>query len=216
MTEELSRYHYTFIHNAFGSFIENSLYYFADYLYPRFEYKVIGNYNKNVEYINKLDQYGRETDKPELPAIILNPSGDFNLDDANSSAKQLWRFPNLLPGFANRLYEPIYLDNNISVNVAFTRLKGEFELLMLLNSYYEYFDVKLLLIQIFGGENRYIYPRFFNSFRTLAYPNLCPFLEIHKNLLQSSAGTESNHSLSKSIHFTTLLRLWPVFPFNIT
>jgi len=138
--------------------------YFGDYLYPRFQYQCIANYDKAVEYLTKQDQYGREVDKPILPAIVLNPSGDFGLDDANSTARQLWRFPNLACGLADMLYEPIYTDNNISLNVAFTRLKGEIELLMLLNSFYEYFDVKLLLIQIFGGENRPIYPRFFNSF----------------------------------------------------
>ena len=162
--EELQRYHYTFINNTFGSFVENTLDYFGDYLYPRFQYQVVANYDKAVEYLTKSEQYGREVDKPQLPALILNPSGDFNLDDANSTARQLWRFPNLAPGLADMLYEPIYQDSHISLNVSMTRLKGEFELLMLLNSFYEYFDVKLLLIQIFGGEGRPIYPKFFNSF----------------------------------------------------
>ncbi len=164
MSEELNRYHYEFINNTFGSFIENTLDYFGDYLYPRFKFQCVANYDKAVEYITKSEQYNREIDQPNLPALFLNPSGDFGLDDANSTARQLWRFPNLAPGFSNLLYEPIYQDSNMSLNVSMTRLKGEFELLMLLNSFYEYFDVKLLLTQIFGGEGRPIYPRFFNSF----------------------------------------------------
>lgn len=159
-----NKYHYTFIHNVFGAFIENTLDYFADYLYPRFAHQVVGTYDKAVEYLKKEEQYGREGDKPDLPAIILNPSGEFNLDEAISTAKQLWRFPNLAPGLAASLYLPIYQDSNIKVVVAFTRLKGEIELLMLLNSFYEYFDVKLFLLQIFGGEGRPIKPVYFDSF----------------------------------------------------
>ena len=66
--------------------------------------------------MTKKEQYGREVDKPILPSLVLNPSGDFGLDDANSTARQLWRFPNLAPGLADMLYEPIYQDSHISLN----------------------------------------------------------------------------------------------------
>ena len=94
------KFHYQFIHNVFGCFIENTLEYFADYLYPRFQHKVVGTYDKAVEYITKQEQYGREGDKPNLPALVLNPTGDFNLDDPNSTAHQFWRFPHLAAGQA--------------------------------------------------------------------------------------------------------------------
>lgn len=164
MSVTTDKYNYTFIHNVFGSFIEDTLDYFADYLYPRFAHQVVGTYDKAVEYLTKTAQYARETDKPNLPAIILNPSGEFNLDEANTTARQLWRFPNLAPGIAANMYLPIYQDKHVKVVVAFTRLKGEIELLMLLNSFYEYFDVKLFLLQIFGGEGRPIKPTQFDSF----------------------------------------------------
>ncbi len=159
-------YHSQFIHNVFGCFIENTLEYFGDYLYPRFKWQTVSTYDKAVEYITKKDELGREGDKPNLPALILNPSGDMNLDDAQSLAKQLWRFPHLNKGrnLANRLFKPIYLDNNVELNIAFTRLKGEIELLALLPSFYEYFDLKLFIIQHFGGEGRPIQPLYFNDF----------------------------------------------------
>ena len=161
------KFHYQFIHNVFGCFIENTLEYFADYLYPRFQHKVVGTYDKAVEYITKQEQYGREGDKPNLPALVLNPTGDFNLDDPNSTAHQFWRFPHLAAGQAAGLFDPIYKDNNVEINVAFTRLKGEIELLALLPSFYEYFDLKIYLIQMFGGEGRYIEPMYFNDFLIL-------------------------------------------------
>jgi len=164
MPTDTDQYHQQFIHNVFGCFIENTLEYFGDYLYPRFQHQVVGTYDKAVEYITKQEHYGREGDKPNLPALILNPTGDMNLDDAQSLAKQMWRFPHLAPHLAQRLFIPIYQDNNMEITVAFTRLKGEIELLALLPSFYEYFDLKIFLIQMFGGEGRYIEPMYFNDF----------------------------------------------------
>lgn len=159
------RYHYSYIHGVFGNFYKDVLEYFSTYLYPRFQYKVVGTYSKAVEYLSKLDQYEKEVDKPNLPAIILNPSGEFGIAEASSGAKQLYRFPNLgSPGMLKRLYDPIYQDENLLITPGFSRFKGEIELIMLLNSFYEYCDLRVFLIQIFGGLERIIYPRFFNSY----------------------------------------------------
>ena len=164
MALDNEQWHYQFIHNVFGCFIETTLDYFGDFLYPRFEYKIVGTYDKAVQYIVNQEKLGREVDKPNLPALILNPSGDFGLDDTNSGAKQFWRFPHLAPYLAQRIFDPIYVDQNVTVTVAFTRLKGEIELLALLPSFYEYFDLKLFIIQMFGGEGRYLQPMLFNDF----------------------------------------------------
>lgn len=157
-----TRYHYEFIHNVYGHFFKDTLSYFSAYLYPRFRHTVVGTYDKAVEYLNKQTQYGREDDLPNLPALILNPSGEFNISDLGG--KQLWRFPNLEPGFIKRVFNPIYQDANVLITVGFTRIKGEFELLALLPSFYEYCDVKMYFLQIFGGTERIIYPQYFNSF----------------------------------------------------
>ena len=101
---------------------------------------------------------------PQVSALILNPSGEFNTAEALAGGKQLWRFPNLAPGLATKLFEPIYTDDNIEVNVCFSRFRGEIELIMLLRSFYEYCDLRVLLIQIFGGMERWIYPKWFNTF----------------------------------------------------
>jgi hypothetical protein len=109
---------------------------------------------------------------PNLPAIILNPSGEFKISDAITGAHQLWRFPNISNGHESLkclLYDPIYQDSNVRIHPIFTRLKGDFELIMLLNSFYEYCDMKLYMLQIFGGENRPIYPTVFRTF--LIIPN---------------------------------------------
>lgn len=159
-----TRYDYFFIHNVFGHYYKDVLEYFGDYLYTRFEHQVVGTYDKTVEYLNKKNKNNREIDKPILPALILNPTGEFNLADASSGGKQFWRFPNLAPGMAKYLFDPIYQDANMLINVGFTRVKGEIELLMLLNSFYEYCDLRIFLLQMFGGIERWIFPKWFTTF----------------------------------------------------
>jgi len=153
---------YHFIHNTYAHFFKDTLDYFAEYLYPRFEHTVIGTYDKAVEYIIKKTEYeGREIEKPRLPALILNPSGDFSVAD---TGLQLYRWPNIAGGMVSRMWNPIYQDKNVKVTPAFTRITGDIELLILLPSFYEFCDVKMMLLQIFGGMERYIYPIFFHSF----------------------------------------------------
>ena len=155
---------YFFVHNVYANFFKDSLDYFAGHLWPRFEHRVVATYDKAVEYLTKKDQYGREVDKPMLPAMVLNPSGEFDVAEAMAGGKQLWRFPNLSPAFAKRLFIPIYQDSNMYITVAFMRIQGDIELLMLLNSFYEYCDLRMLFLNVFGGFDRWIYPQFFTSF----------------------------------------------------
>ena len=182
-----------FIHNVYANFFKDALDYFSLHLYPRFEYKVVGTYDKAVEYLQKYCQYGRETDKPDKPALILNPSGDFDLADANAGGRQLWRFPNLAPGMIKRLFDPVYQDKNVQINVGFIRIKGELELLALLSSFYEYCDLKMLFLQIFAGYERWIYPQFFTTFIILPeelvnYRYTNPYTGLSYKLDWQSAG----------------------------
>jgi hypothetical protein len=154
---------YFFIHNVFANFFKDTLDFFTC-VYPRFEYQVIGTYEKSVEYINKQCQYQREIDKPLFPALILNPSGEFLPSDTNSGGKQLWRYPNLAPTLSKRLFDTIYKDQHIQIYPGFLRIKGDIELIILLNSFYEYCDLKILFLNMFGGLERIIYPKFFSSF----------------------------------------------------
>jgi len=157
-----TRYNYFWIHNVFAHFAKDTLDYFSSYLYPRFEWKVVSTYDKAVEYLNKHDQYGRQTKMPQKPALILDPSGELNFDDAYG--KLMYRSPNLYPGFVKYVYEPIYQDENVIITVAFSRVIGEFTLTGLMSSFYEYCDMRIFLNLIFGGTERFIFPQWFNSF----------------------------------------------------
>lgn len=173
MTDQ--KHHYAFIHNAFGKFIESTQDYFVSQMFPRFKWSVLGTFDKAVEYINKQNQQskgepfdppdkGPSPEQPELPALIINPMGDISLDEARHGGQQLYRFPNRAPGLLPYLYNPIYKDENVLIVPGFTRFKGELECIALLNSFYEYFDFRVLLLQMFGGLERNIYPVFFETF----------------------------------------------------
>lgn len=158
-------YTYSFIHNVFGHFIKDTMDYFVEYLYPRFNWKVIGTYDKAVEYINKQNEYNRDTDMPIKPGLILNPTGDMNLDE--TYGKMAARYPQFGLGLVKYMFNPIYRDEDVLVNVGFTRLKGEIEFIALLPSFYEYFDFKIFLLNLCRGTNRKIYPIFFDTFITI-------------------------------------------------
>jgi len=198
MAQLRERYH--FIHNVFANFYKDLLDYLSTYLYDRFEYRVVGTFDKAVEYIRKQCQYQRETDKPMLPALILNPSGEFGPADANAGGMQYWRYPNLAPTMIKRLFDPIYRDQHLQVHAGFIRIKGEIELLMLLNSFYEYCDLRMLHINMFGGLNRIIYPRFFSSFIIL------PESFINYRYSNSYTGTEYNIDWSTANATNQLVR----------
>lgn len=156
-------YHYDFIHNVMSNFFKDTLDYLS-YVYPRFEYRLVGTYDKAVAYINSQSATSSEIDKPNLPAIILDPSGDFQLADPNVGGIQHWRFPNLASGMTKRIFNPIYMDEHVRLSPGFSRIKGSMEVVILLNSFYEYTDVRILLMQIFGGFDRWLYPSQFNTF----------------------------------------------------
>jgi len=156
-----------FIHNVFGSFFANTLDYFSDTLYDRIGFKVVSTYDKAVEYCNKKGLLDREADKPLLPALILNPTGNMLPADANAGGKQLWRYPNLAAGLGSYMFDPIYQDANMKISPIFMRFKGEIELIYLVNSFYEYLDLEVHLINHMGGLDRVIYPNFFTSYLIL-------------------------------------------------
>ena len=145
---------YFFVHNAMAGFYKSFLDYISSTVYSRFDTKLVSTYDKAVSYIaNKEKLGGREQDKPNLPCLILNPSGELNLDDGNAGGKQLHRFSRW-GNFGAQLWDPIYRDENVKINPVFGRLKGEIELIMLLNSFYEYCDLRVLFLEYFTGQDR--------------------------------------------------------------
>lgn len=213
ISREPRRDYYHFIHNVYANFFKDTLDYFAIHLVPDSEYRMVATYDKAVAAIIQECDLGREMDKPNLPAIILNPSGDFTTAESISGGKQLWRFPNLAPGMIKRIFDPVYKDDNLQIHVGFMRITGEMEILMLLNSFYEFCDIKMLLLQVFGGLERWIYPDYFTTFIIL------PEELINYQYTNSATGVsydldwEANGAFNKLVKTTNRNEL--VIPCNI-
>jgi len=162
-----------YINNNFGSFYRGILNWFSDDFYP-FKYKVISTYDKAVEYFNKQLQEGKEIDAQILPAITLDPSGEFMPEERGG--KFLWQYPNLYPNFAPKVSrvrnygqdpKTLYIDDNIIITPCFSRFQGSCEILFWLNSVYEYLDFRTKLFMWSGGLERWLRPELFWSYITL-------------------------------------------------
>ena len=156
-----------FINNSMGAFFRGTLNYFADTLYPRFNYRVMGSYDKSVEYFTKKTQFGREMDSNIVPSITLDPSYDFL--QAEQGGKFLWQTQQLAPGLGNLLFDSYsgFEDQGILVTPVFSRYEGTFDLIFWLNSVYELMDLRVHLLQFSGGLKRKMRPDFFESYIVL-------------------------------------------------
>lgn len=157
-----------FINNCMGSFFRGTLNWWADVFYPRINYRVIGTYDKAVEYFTKKKTHEHEIDRNILPSITLDPAYEFQ--PAEVGGRFYWQYPLLSSGLGKKLYNRIPTleeDQSISLVPVFTRYEGAFDLTFWLHSVYELFDVRVYMLQFCGGLNRQIRPAIFDSFITV-------------------------------------------------
>ena len=154
---------FIFLNNALGQFYRTFLNWLSDIFYTPINTKVIGTYTKAV---HKLQQRLNEDKSFDviLPAVILDPSGDFRVDDR---LNHLWRYDGIAPQIGKDLFDPIYEDGFIKMTPVYNRFVGEISIVFLLRSIYEYLDLRLYCIQSFSNENRYNRPFFVNTFLVL-------------------------------------------------
>lgn len=151
-----------FVHNCFGSFFRGVLDWFSNNFYTRFNYKVIGTYDKSIEFFNKKKELGHEVNAPILPSITLDPIIDFSNEERGG--RFLWQHASLAPGLAVRMWSKIDLkEQDVIVTPAFSRYEGTFEVTFWLSSIHELMDFRTSLFQFCGGFNRYIRPEYFWS-----------------------------------------------------
>lgn len=152
-----------FVHNVFGNFFRGVLDWFGDDFYPRFNYKIIGTYDKAVEFFNKKKQLGHEVDTNLLPSITLDPNLDFSPEER--AGRFLWQYATLAPGLGFRVNNYIDLkEQDITITPVFTRYQGTFELIFWMSSVYELLDFRTMLLQFCGGFGRWIRPKYFWSY----------------------------------------------------
>jgi len=156
-----------YINNCFGSFFRGVLNYFGEVFYDRFEYKVLGSYDKSVEFFNKKKQLGSEVDTNLLPSITLDPTYDFQ--PAEVGGLFFWQSQNFAPGQARMLFDSYegFEDQSLEITPIFSKYQGNFELIFWVNSVYELLDIRTYLFQWSGGYRRKLRPELFESFIVL-------------------------------------------------
>jgi hypothetical protein len=153
-----------YINNCIGSFFKGVLNWFGDVFYPRINYKVIGTYEKSVEYFNKLREKGQEIDHQIFPSLTLDP--DLNIRPAEVGGKFLWQSESLAPGLGSLGFDRIQglESQDIDLRVVFSRYEGDMQMMFWFDSVYEYFDIRMFLFQWSSGYNRRLRPKVFESF----------------------------------------------------
>lgn len=161
-----------YINNCLATFYSSFLKWMSETFYPDFKSKIIATYDRAIQRLNTDIS---SSDNPNLdtilPTIILDPSGDINVEEKTEG---LWKYQNLAPAFGGKLYEPIYQDDEVQITPVFNRFVGSFDVTMLLRSIYEYLDMRIYSLQYFKGLNRYSRPIIVNSF--VAIPEI--FLDL--------------------------------------
>ena len=149
-----------FVHNCFGSFFKGVLDWFDDEVYPKFNTKVIGTYDKAVQYFKAKKDANKETEVKMTPCITLDPMYDFSNEERGG--RFLWQFSRYAPGIGMRAFQSIDLkEQDVLINPVFSRYQGTFEIIMWLDSVYELMDLRVAILQLCGGYGRWLRPEFF-------------------------------------------------------
>jgi len=187
-----------FIHNVFGSFFSGVLDWWADEFYPRFNYKVIGSYDKAVEWFQKKKELGVDPSGNLLPSITLDPMFDFSPEERGG--RFLWQHSTYAPGLGMRLWPSIDLkEQDVTVTPVFSRYQGTFELIFWLSSVYELFDFRMALLQFCGGFGRWLRPEFFWSY--LILPEQIENFETGEN-----TPLDWSNTYAETVHVDTINR----------
>lgn len=187
-----------FIHNCFGNFFRGVLDWFGDDFYPRFNYKIIGTYDKSVEFFNKKKQLGHEVDTNLLPSITLDPNLDFSPEER--AGRFLWQYATLNPGLGFRLNQSIpgLNEQDMAVTPVYTRYQGTFELIFWMSSVSELMDFRTMLLQYCGGFGRWIRPKYFWSYIIL--PDEIDQFKDEKNISIDWGNTDTTMILIETIN----------------
>lgn len=152
-------YHNFFINNTISAIIRGFADWVGNELFDRTQEIVIATYEKGVQHHSqRMKDTGGEKLAPKFPYVVIDPQLDFEPDP------QMGRFfhgyPNFMGGFASDMYLPvIYDDGNVRISPILNRYKGQMDVIVWCSSVYDLIDKRMMAYQIFGGQDRIIYPK---------------------------------------------------------
>ena len=157
-----------FVSNLLGTFHKSILDFFLEVFYTRFKIGVITTANNAIFKITKYyENSNKEITGVPLPSVSIDPTGDLDHDERTN---YLWRYSNFGGAFGGKLYEPIYEDDYVKISPVYNRFRGTYTIYMFLSSMDEMLDMKLKLIQYYGGKDRYFKPDFIHAYLHIPSP----------------------------------------------
>ena len=155
---QTSPHHVTYINQIFTNFISGIGDYIRTDLFPRAKDTVISTNSKAVEMVRNRKNLAGENWSPKFPFLVITPNLDFRPDPV--LGQMLHCYPNFTARFASKLYNPrLYEDDDVYIAPVVNRYVGTMEVTAWCSSIYEAIDLRVNVIQMFGGEGKIIQPR---------------------------------------------------------
>jgi len=124
--------------------------------FTNFKAQILGGYDRAIKEIQDYNKDGRQTEVVPLPAISINPFGDIATDP---KFPNLWRAKDIGENLQDLYMDPEYEDDYFGFSVIANRFTGNFEVIIFVETPYEYLDHYLQSIMFFhGGFNRRVRP----------------------------------------------------------
>lgn len=152
----LNSYRCWYINNCLMDVFSGISRWFSEVYFKEFKTVVLGGYCRAIREIQNSLKDGQDADKPVLPAIAIDPFGDIATDNKFA---QLWRLTDIGENLQDLYMHPQYQDDYFGFSVIANRFTGNFQVIIFVQSPYEYLDHYLQSIMFFhGGFNRRVRP----------------------------------------------------------
>ena len=156
MAGHLNSYRAFYVHNPLMDVFSGIMSWFNTAYFTDFKATIIGGYDRAIKEIEDSLNSGEQVEQLKLPAISLNPFGDIATDP---KFPNLWRCKDIGESLQNLYMDPIYEDDYFGFSVIANRFTGNFEVIIYVQSPYEYLDHYIQSIMFFhGGFNRRVRP----------------------------------------------------------
>ena len=142
-------------HIAIGSFSRA----FRDYIhyevYPYFNSIIFGSYNKSIQSYLQRMRYRNENgnDSPNIDLGFPIFSYTLTIEGTDEKVDFPWRSTTWFPRYAWVMYDPFYEDEEMSLRIAFRRLRGTINANIYSSSQAELLDMQMAFIDAFRGLN---------------------------------------------------------------
>jgi len=145
-----------YVHNCLMDVYSGIMGWFTTNYFTEFNATILGGYDRAIKEIEDALASGDQVETVKLPAISLNPFGDISTDP---NFPQLWRLHNLGENLQTLYMDPEWEDDYFGFSVVANRFRGNFEVIIYVQSPYEYLDHYIQSMMFFkGGYNRKVRP----------------------------------------------------------